>query len=241
LQGLDFQAATRRGTTHLAETAAWAPPQGLQGLHAPAAQGLQALAAHGLQGLQAFLAAQGLHAPQAAFFAAQGLQAPQAAFFAAQGLQAPQAAFLAAHGLQGLQAAFFAAQAAFFFKAQGLQGLQAAFFAAHGLQAASCRSRGFGLAIGNWPADPVPPAAAKPGALGVATAPAMMPTPTNAVATVVDNNFAFNELTGEPPSVLLSVNVCWSVRLGQGMKISNGAYKVPDGSGGLESTVINNL
>jgi len=183
-----FQLAARRGTTHFAETAALAPPQGLHGL-----QGLQApqpfFAAQGLHGLQAFFAAQGLHAPQA-FFAAQGLHlAAQGlqAFFAAQGLHAPQAFFAA----QGLHLA-----------AHGLH-----FLAAQGLHAASCVSLGFGFAMGSKPEVPAVGAAAMPGALDDAMPPTMMPTPTNADAIVVDNNLDFNELTVEPPfPVVLLLN-----------------------------------
>ena len=116
---------------------AWiaAPPQGLQGLHAPA-QGLHA-PAQGLQGLQGLQAAQGLQGLHAAH-GLHGLQAAQGLHAAAQGLQGLSAAqglhgFSSSssstpHGLQGLQA-----------PAQGLQGLHAA-HGLHGLQLAA-RSR----------------------------------------------------------------------------------------------------
>ncbi|MBC8241131.1 MAG: hypothetical protein H8E30_11740 [Alphaproteobacteria bacterium] len=83
-QGLHAAAVIRRGMAHFRDAEAPAPPHGLQGLQAPQAF----LAPQGLHGLQAFLAAQGLQAPQPFFLAAQGLQAPQPRFFAPQGLQA---------------------------------------------------------------------------------------------------------------------------------------------------------
>ncbi|MBT6094945.1 MAG: hypothetical protein HOH04_08685 [Rhodospirillaceae bacterium] len=135
------------------------------------------LAAHGLHGLQA-LAAQGLHGLQADF-AAHGLHGLQA-FFAAQGLHGLHA-FFAAQGLQGLQA---------FLAAQGL----------HGLQAASSMTCGLGLAIGSKPAAALPvPDAAWAGDTGETAPPMAIPAPTNADATVVDNNMDLNDLTAGPP------------------------------------------
>ena len=136
-------------------------------------------AAHGLHGLQAFFAAQGLQGLQP-FFAAHGLQGLH--FFAAHGLQGLH--FFAAHGLHGLH----------FLAAHGLH-----FLAAQGLQAARCRCLGFGFAVGSRPDVPVAAPAAKPGALGVTAPPTAMPTPTKAVATVVDKSFVLNDLTAEPP------------------------------------------